>query len=241
MNTTLKEGLELGQEITALISKSNQVDIAIFPPSTHISTLKIILETSGIAIGSQTISNEESGAFTGEISAKIISNLGCSGTLIGHSERRQLFEESDTDLAKKCEQALANSLQIIFCVGETLDERQSQKTLTIIKNQLKNGLATVKEKINAENLIIAYEPVWAIGTGQVASPEEAQEVHAFIREFLAEWHSEDLSKNTRILYGGSVKPSNSKELLSQTDIDGALIGGASLSAQSFTDIIKTAQ
>lgn len=239
MNTTVKEGSELAQELAALITQQTDSDVAIFPPATHLAPLSSELAESPIQVGSQTISSETSGAFTGEISAKMVHDIGCPATLIGHSERRQLFQETNEMLAKKCEQALQNNLQIVYCVGETLEERESNQTLEIIESQISEGLGSVKGQLTAETLIIAYEPVWAIGTGKVATPEQAQEVHRFIRELLGKWHSQQLSENTRILYGGSVKAENSAELLSQRDIDGALVGGAALNAQGFYDIIQS--
>lgn len=239
MNTTLTEGIQLCENICNLVTNISTTDIAIFPPSTHLATLKAQIKNTQIQIGSQNISDQKEGAFTGEISAKMIQDIGCKSTLIGHSERRQLYKESNKILAQKCTEALRNNLQIVFCIGETLEERESEQTLPCLETQLTEGLISVKNQLSANNLIIAYEPVWAIGTGKVASTEQAQEAHAFIRHFLSSWHSPTLGKETRILYGGSVKPSNSQDLLSQEDIDGALIGGASLNAESFNQIIQS--
>ncbi len=182
------------------------------------------------------MNNNDSGAFTGEISAQMLKSVGCEYVILGHSERRTIFSESDEFVNQKVLQAFNNNLTPILCCGESLEERENETTFNVIERQIKAGL----KNVNADNfgkVIIAYEPIWAIGTGKTASPEQAQEVHAFIRKLLADLSSEETASNITIQYGGSVKPENAKELLSKPDIDGALVGGACLKADSFRDII----
>ncbi len=209
------------------------------PPFTSLETANELLKGSGIGLGAQNMYFEESGAFTGEISAAMLKSVGCEFVILGHSERRTIFGESDEVINKKVKKALASGLKPIFCIGETLEERESGVTFDAVKRQVVNGLAGVTEA-EMDSVIIAYEPVWAIGTGKVATPDQAQEVHAFIRAELVKLFGAAVAEKTIIQYGGSVKPENAKELLGQPDIDGALVGGACLKADSFVGIAVNA-
>lgn len=213
-------------EVVNAAAKKQEAWIA--PQALHV-TLALTL-AKDIKIGAQNCSDHDSGAFTGENSPASLKDLGASFVLVGHSERRQLFHETNESCARKTTKALAHGLAVIYCVGETLAERESGATLAVVKKQLREGLQNVSW--SGDQLVVAYEPVWAIGTGKVASPAQAQEVHAAIRSELAELYGE-AGKNVRLLYGGSVKPDNVQELMGQKDIDGALVGGASLKANDF--------
>lgn len=233
MNKTLNEGVEL---INSILKDpgDDSVTKIIFPPSPLISSL---VNTVGSAkhffVGAQNCSEHESGAFTGEISAAILSSVGCKYLLIGHSERRQYFGETNSIASKKIKLALQNNLKVIYCVGERLTERKTNKHLEVVKTQLTEAL----QSLDPENIIIAYEPVWAIGTGETATPDQAQEMHAHIRTVLENLFGADVANNTSILYGGSCNAQNAKELFACADIDGGLIGGASLKADDFCKII----
>jgi triosephosphate isomerase len=196
-----------------------------------------VLLESNIGLGAQNVFWEDSGAFTGEISAPILKDIGVQYVIIGHSERRQYFGETDETVNKRIKAALKHDLTPIVCVGEVLKERESNKTFDVIKKQCEGAFAGLTSE-QMEKLIIAYEPVWAIGTGKTATPAQAQEVHQFIRKLLTKLYGDNVAQTVRIQYGGSVKPENSAELMSQPDIDGALVGGASLKAESFIGIIK---
>lgn len=222
--------------LTQLVSKlqSPQAEIIIFPPFTGIDSALKITQNSPITIGAQTLHQKHEGAFTGEISGAMIQDLGCTHVLIGHSERRQYNGETNQDTQEKLDAAFKNTLIPILCVGETLAQRDANQTFTHIEKQLTEGLASTPK---TATFIIAYEPVWAIGTGKVATTDQAQEVHAFIRQTLLKQGFP--ADRIPILYGGSVKPDNAKDLLSQPDINGALVGGASLEAESFAKIIES--
>jgi len=239
MNMDYAEGISLFSEIVNIVrdeKKGDQIAI-ICAPFIHLNSLsKLGGET--VKIGAQNCHQNESGAFTGEISAKMIKSVGCEYVIIGHSERRQYFAESDSLLAEKTKIALANGLTPIFCIGETLDERNNGNFFEILKNQLANGLFVLSAEDFAKT-VIAYEPVWAIGTGLTATAAQAQEVHAFIRAEVAAHYNDQAAEDTSILYGGSCNPKNAAELFAQTDIDGGLIGGASLKSRDFADIVKT--
>lgn len=238
MFTTLPEGMTLAKEIHRLSAKdSENMDVVLFPPATHLFAVSGILRNTPIRTGAQNCSAFSEGAYTGEISAAMVRSAGAVYVLIGHSERRHIFGEKDEELAEKIQQARKAGLKVIFCVGETLDEKESGTTEQVITSQLSLLLSVAP--FSAEELELAYEPVWAIGTGKTAGPEQAQEVHGFIRRFLRNQFGE-LSEKIRILYGGSVKPENAASLLSCPDVDGLLVGGASLNAQSFAAIIKSA-
>lgn len=219
--------------------KPMSVEIAVFPPFVLLSQAQVLLEGSAIKLGAQTMDAHDQGAYTGEISAQMLKECACDYVLIGHSERRALYHETDDACRQKVLAAQANGLTPMLCVGEILEEREQGKTFEVIERQL--SAIFHEPKINPAPLVLAYEPVWAIGTGKTATPELAQTVHAFMREKLAVWLGNAVAQRMRILYGGSVKPDNAAGLLSQPDIDGALVGGASLVAESFIGIISAAE
>ena len=237
MNKTIKEAIELVNSLKRELIDIQEVEIVVCPVYTALSDISDLLIDSNISLGAQNVYWEPSGAFTGEISPAMLKDAGCKYVIIGHSERRKYFNESDQTVNKRIKAAQGVDLIPIFCVGETLEEREADKTIDVVKRQLAGGLEGL-EKDALLNLIIAYEPVWAIGTGKTATPEQAQEVHSFIRNWLHENCSEEVASDLRILYGGSVKPANIKELMQQSDIDGALVGGASLDSSSFVGIVK---
>ncbi len=239
MNKDLSESVHLISELkNDLINKKINAKIIICPPFTSLETVSALLKNSEIELGAQNMHYEENGALTGEISAKMIISSGCKYVILGHSERRTIFGESNETINKKIKQALTNNLMPIFCIGETLEERESNITNDVVEKQIRDGLEGISEADFA-NIIIAYEPVWAIGTGKTATPEQAQEVHSFIRNLISQIYSSQAADNLIIQYGGSVKPGNASELLNQNDIDGALVGGACLDSGSFTGIIKS--
>ena len=241
MNNDLTASISLISEIkNSLIGKNYKTKIIICPPFTSLETANALLKGTSISLGAQNMYYEESGAYTGEISAKMLISVGCEFVIIGHSERRTIFKESDETINLKLKAALANNLKPIFCIGETLEERESNKTFDVIRRQLIAGLKELGES-EIQSIIIAYEPVWAIGTGKNATPNQAQEVHKFIRDLLQKEYSTYLADNTVIQYGGSVKPENAAELMSQPDIDGALVGGACLKSDSFIKIVESAE
>lgn len=237
MNMTVAEAVRLVNEIRYGLRNPGNVDVVVAPPSTAIFSVASLLKDSYIGVAAQNIHWEESGAFTGEVAAMFVKEAGADYVIIGHSERRQYFGETDETVNKKIKSALKNNLTPIVCVGETLDEREAGRADEVIKRQIADGLAGLTEN-EAAGLLIAYEPVWAIGTGKTATPEEAEAVHAMIRNFVAAEFSRSATDTVRILYGGSMKPSNCRELLRQPDIDGGLIGGASLKADDFIEIIN---
>lgn len=240
MNKNISEAATL---ISELMNGLNDVEtdagVIICPPFVSLETANTLLKNSKIKLGAQNMCSEESGAFTGEISADMLKSVGCEYVILGHSERRSIFKESDELINSKIKLALSKNFNVIFCIGETLEERQKDITFDIIKSQVEKGLAGITEA-EFSNIIIAYEPVWAIGTGQTASPEQAEEVHSYIRNLISTIYSSTAAEELVIQYGGSVKPENSKELLAKPNIDGALVGGACLKANSFIDIIKSA-
>lgn len=239
MNTTIAEGIDLIQGIKNS-PLSQGTDIVLCPPFTHLNTAKTLLKNSGIYLGAQTLSEYTSGAYTGEISADMLKSLHIEYVIIGHSERRTIFHESNATINAKLKQALNSQLNPILCVGESLEEREKDLTHSIIATQLREGLAGVHaSSIETLDFVIAYEPIWAIGTGKTASPEQAQDVHAYIRSELRILFGNTIAEKTRLQYGGSVKPENSQALLSKLDIDGALVGGACLNAESFANIINS--
>lgn len=239
MNNDLNSSIRLISELkNALASKTLNADVVICPPFTSLETASVMIKDSVISLGAQNMYFEESGAYTGEISPAMLLSVGCKYVIIGHSERRTIFNESNQLINKKIKAAIKFKLKPIFCIGETLSEREKNITFKVIEEQIREGLTDLSES-DLENLIIAYEPVWAIGTGKNASPDQAQEVHKFIRELLTKMYSSTFSENLTIQYGGSVKPDNSKELMSQPDIDGALVGGACLKSDSFIKIIES--
>ena len=237
MYKDVKQAVELTNEIKRDVYDITNVDVEVCPPFVDLVEVSDMVVESNVNLGAQNCYWEDEGAYTGEVSVPMIKSTGCKYVIIGHSERRKLFSETDETINKKIKAAIDGGLIPIFCVGETLEERESGKTIDVVKKQVTDGLKGFDEKY-IDSLIIAYEPVWAIGTGKTASPEQAQEVHAMIRTLLSELYSDTLSGSKRILYGGSVKPDNVEELMKEEDIDGGLIGGASLKAESFADIIK---
>lgn len=237
MNKGINEAIELVNSLKRELIDIQEIDIVICPVYTALSDVADLLIDSNISLGAQNVYWESSGAFTGEISPSMVKDAGCKYVIIGHSERRKYFDESDETVNKRIKAAQSAGLIPIFCVGETLEEREAGKTIDVVKRQLKGGLEGLESEALLK-LVIAYEPVWAIGTGETATPEQAQEVHKFIRGWLNENYSPEAAESLRILYGGSVKPANARELMQQSDIDGALVGGASLDSSSFVEIVK---
>jgi len=233
MHGTRQEAAALCEGIAAGTAGVVDREILVVPPFTALETARRVLQGTAVTLGAQNLHWEPRGAFTGEVSPVMLRDAGCTHVIIGHSERRQFFGETDDTVARKVESAHAHGLTPILCVGETLQEREAGRTLAVVERQLRHGLlGGAAAAIRA--LVVAYEPVWAIGTGKVATPDQAQEVHAFIRRILAEAGG----VGCRVLYGGSVKPDNIDALMRQPDIDGALVGGASLQAESFVRIVK---
>ena len=237
MNTTLSEGIELAKSVNKMNEGlDGDVGVIVAPPYIHLTEVAGCL--SGVGLSAQNCAAEEKGAFTGEVSAAMIRSTGAEYVILGHSERRSLFGEDDLLLKKKVKQALENGLVPIFCCGEVLEERESGKLLEVVKAQIETALFDLDAEDMA-TVIIAYEPVWAIGTGVVATPDQAQEMHAFIRQLVRDRYGEILAENLTILYGGSCKPSNARELFANPDVDGGLIGGASLNAEDFIAIVQS--
>jgi triosephosphate isomerase len=239
MNKTAADGVALVREIVTAAGKQSDVEVVVCPPFTALESVGKAVEGSNVKLGAQNMHFEASGAFTGEISAPMLRALFATHVILGHSERRTLFGETDELINKKLLAALKNQLRPIFCIGETLAEREAGSTLKVVQTQVERGLEGVSKEL-AQSVVIAYEPVWAIGTGKVATTEQAQEVHAFIRGLLTKLFTEPVAQKMRILYGGSMKPANAPELLAQKDIDGGLIGGAILEARSFVELVNAA-
>ena len=237
MNTVVDEAKALVEALKPLVSDVKDVEVVVCPPFISLSTVQEVIKDSNIELGAQNVYWEKSGAFTAEVSAPMLKSVGCTYVIIGHSERRTYFGETDETVNKRIFAALEEGLKPIVCVGETLEEREAGKAFDVIKQQITGGLVNLTQE-QMKSIVIAYEPVWAIGTGKTATKEQAQEVHAFIRQQLAELFGDATADATRIQYGGSVKPENASDLMSQPDIDGALVGGAALKAASFEGIIK---
>jgi len=240
MNKTASDGVDLVKEINLAVGKQTDVGVAVCPPFTALESCAEIIGDSNVQLGGQNMHPKLEGAYTGEISPVMLRSLFCTFVLLGHSERREYFKESDAFINEKVKAALESSLKPILCVGETLEQREGNETFNVVKTQLVDCLKDVSAEA-AESLVIAYEPVWAIGTGKVATPEMAQEVHKMIRDELAGILGQGAADKIRILYGGSMKPENATELLDQPDIDGGLIGGAALKAKSFIELVQIAQ
>lgn len=244
MNKTVSEAVSAIKELKKIANSIKNADIAVFPPFTSLYAVSEELKGSGIGIGAQNMHFEDSGAYTGEISPSMVKEIGCKYVILGHSERRLFFGEDDSLINKKIIAALNHSLSPILCIGESLEQRKNGKANEIIESQLKNCLKNIKNT-QILNVNIAYEPIWAISRGdpshKAATKEDAEEAHKFIRNVLGNIFDENTAKNTRIIYGGSVKPENAKELLAMPNIDGALVGNASLNAKIFADIVKAAQ
>lgn len=236
MNKNIKDAVELIIGLKRELGDA-KIDIAVCPPFTTLSDARDILLDTGIKLGAQNLFWEDSGAYTGEVSANMLKDAGCEIVIIGHSERRKYFNETNENVNKKIKAALKTGLTPIVCVGETLEQREQNKTLDVVKDHITGALSGLSND-DVLKLVVAYEPVWAIGTGKTATPDQAQEVHAYIRKLLTELYGEQTSASIRIQYGGSVKPENIKDLMAQPDIDGALVGGASLEVEAFVKIIK---
>jgi len=238
MNKTVAEALALVSDLKLELANIREVDIVVCPPFTALESVsKAIIDDSNIRLGAQNMSENNFGAFTGEICAGMLKEFSVRYVILGHSERRQYQKESDALIAKKAAAAHAASLKPIVCIGETLAEREAGQMEQVLETQVRGSLAGLTKEQMAET-ILAYEPVWAIGTGKTATTQQAQETHGFIRGLLAKMFGEAVAKKVRIQYGGSVKPGNARELMSQPDVDGALVGGAALEARSFADIVK---
>ncbi|MCP4338104.1 MAG: triose-phosphate isomerase [Desulfobulbaceae bacterium] len=237
MHATVVDGCQLAVDVSSACTDFTDREVLIAPPYTILSEVSHILKDSQVIVGSQNVCWEEKGAFTGEISPVMVKDAGGSAALVGHSERRQIFGETDELVNKRLKGGLSFGLMMILCVGETLEEREAERTFEVLEMQMTKGLADVVEADMAK-VVIAYEPVWAIGTGKTASNEQAQAAHVFIRGVLEQIFEKNIAEQTRILYGGSVKPANVDELMAQSDIDGALVGGAALDAKSFGRIIN---
>lgn len=237
MNKTISEAVELVNVLKEKVADITDVEIVVAPPFTALSAVSQTIKGSNIKLSAQDMHWEKSGAYTGEISPLMLKDVGCEYVIIGHSERRMYFGETNETVNKKVKSAHTHSIKPIVCVGERLEEREAGITNDVVRDHVTNGLAG----LTAEQIlstVIAYEPVWAIGTGKTATPEQAQEVHKFIRELLANMYSSEIAEQVRIQYGGSVRPDNIAQLIAEPDIDGGLIGGASLDAESFTKIVK---
>jgi triosephosphate isomerase len=239
MNKTVSEAQSLAMAVKRELESEAKVDVVLCPPFTAIAAVSQEVSGSQIAVGAQNMHAEPSGAFTGEISAEMLREQYCRYVILGHSERRQYFAETDALVNRKTKAALAAGLKPIVCVGETLEEREAERIEEVIRTQIQGGLDGVSAA-DLRNVVIAYEPVWAIGTGKTATPEQAQEVHAFIRSLLVDLADQPTADAVRIQYGGSMKPANAAELLSKPDIDGGLIGGAALDPTSFIAIVQAA-
>lgn len=237
MNTNRDSATELAKALVDEVGAVSEVDVAICPPFPYLHAVHELLAGSRIALGAQNMYFEPEGAFTGEVSASMLADCGCKYVILGHSERRHVLGEDNEMVNRKVKAAIDFGLNAILCVGELLEERESNKTNDVVEAQLRQGLLGILPE-QLRQVTIAYEPVWAIGTGKVATPEQAEEVHAFARETLNKLYGADLAQVVRIQYGGSVKPDNAEGLLSMPNIDGALVGGASLKAEEFSQIVE---
>ena len=241
MYKTITEAIELANGLKRELFKLDfgEVDVVLCPPFTTLSEVAEVLVESDIGLGAQNMHWQDEGAFTGEISGQMLKDAGCQYVIIGHSERRQFFGETNETVNKKLKTALKYGLTPIVCVGENLQEREANKTFAVIQDHLKNGLVDISVE-QMGKIVIAYEPVWAIGTGKTATGEQAQEVHKYIRDLFRQMYGDDLAETVRIQYGGSVKPENIAELMAKPDVDGALVGGASLKIDTFKEIVLKA-
>ncbi len=239
MNTTVPEGVELAKAVVAKAAEvPADVKLIIATPFTHLYPVAQVVKGSVVSLSAENCADKEKGAYTGEIAANMLSSVGCEYTILGHSERRQYYGETDEKLVEKTKLALANGLKVILCVGENLEEREAGKHFAVCESQIKNVLYNFTAD-DMKSVVIAYEPVWAIGTGKTATSEQAQEIHAFIRKVVADKFGAQVAEDTTILYGGSCKPSNARELFAMKDIDGGLIGGAALKADDFIAIAQS--
>ena len=238
MNTTLAEGVGLAKDVNeALKGFTPNCDVIICVPFTHLASVNDVIDSSKLGLGAENCADHKSGAYTGEVSAAMVASTGARYVILGHSERRQYYGETSETLKEKVALALDNSLTPIFCIGEVLEERENGTHFDVVKKQIVDALFDMTAD-NFSKLILAYEPVWAIGTGKTATDDQAEEMHAFIRNVIAEKYGKEVADNTSILYGGSCKPSNAEALFAKPNVDGGLIGGASLEAESFMGIVK---
>ena len=237
MNKTIRDAVDFANQLKSLYTGLDDREVVIAPPFTALYPVAEALKESGIRLSAQNLSDKTEGAYTGEVSAMMLVDAGCEYVIIGHSERRALFSERDAVINSKISMALVSGLKPIFCIGETLNEREELQTFNIIERQIKEGLNNLNTD-DIRRLVIAYEPVWAIGTGKTATPEQAQEVHAFIRQLIEMMYNENVARDIAVIYGGSVNPKNIGDLMAEPDINGALVGGASLDVESFIKIIR---
>ena len=240
MNTRRETAAALAKGVVAAVGSEPAADVALCPPSVYLDVVADAVAGTPVELGGQNLYAAEDGAFTGEVNAAMLTDVGCRYVILGHSERRAIMGETDEQVSEKMHAALAGNLVPIVCVGETLQDREAERTEKVVETQLRGSLEGLDE-VRAAGIVIAYEPVWAIGTGKTASPEQAEEVHAFIRKLLGELFTDEVAAQIRIQYGGSVKPGNAKELLGQPNIDGALVGGASLKTEDFAGIIAAVE
>jgi triosephosphate isomerase len=237
MNKNAEETEDLLNDLIDKLPNDKEVEIIVAPTFVNLSSAVNHLEFTNIQVAAQNMHQAENGAYTGEISADMLQSIGVNTVILGHSERRSIFHETDAIISFKVDTALKHNMRVIFCFGEELKDRQNNQHFNVVENQLRDGLFHI-EKSAWENIVLAYEPVWAIGTGETASPEQAQEMHEFIRETVRKTFGSDIAEDVSILYGGSVKPENAKEIFSKADVDGGLIGGAALKASDFAAIVN---
>ena len=235
MNKNLQEGVALAKELTEVVKNPN-CGVIICTPFIHLASVAEIVKDSAIELGAENCADKEKGAYTGEVSAEMVKSTGAQWVILGHSERREYYNETPEILKEKVQLALANGLKVLFCIGETLEEREANKQNEVVKAELAGSVFNLSAE-EWKNIVIAYEPIWAIGTGKTATAEQAEEIHAYIRSCVAEVYGQEVADDTTILYGGSCKASNAPELFAKPDIDGGLIGGASLKAADFKAII----
>jgi triosephosphate isomerase len=236
MNMTSGPGAELARGVAENLEGFDGADVVICPPFTALATAREVLRETAIGLGAQDVHWEPDGAFTGEISTAMLVDAGCTWVIVGHSERRTYFGETDETVLSKVDAALAAGLRPIVCIGETLEQREADQTEAVLRTQVSKGLRGLGARL--ERAVVAYEPVWAIGTGRTATPDQAQAAHLFIRSQVAEIAGEQVARGLRIQYGGSVKPSNAEELFALPDVDGGLVGGACLNADSFAEVVR---
>ena len=237
MNKNAEETEDLLNALINQLPNDKEVEIIVAPTFVNLASAVDHVEFTNIVVAAQNMHQSENGAYTGEISADMLKSIGVNTVILGHSERRSIFHETDAIIAQKVDKALQHQMRVIFCFGEELKDRQSKQHFNVVENQMRDGLFHLNEGA-WESIVLAYEPVWAIGTGETASPEQAQEMHEFIRETIRKAYGSDVAGNISILYGGSVKPDNAKEIFSKPDVDGGLIGGAALKAEDFAAIVN---
>lgn len=236
MNKNAGETAQLLSDILNQLPSGKEVEVLVAPSFVNLSQAVHMLEHTNIGVAAQNMHQAEGGAFTGEVSADMLTSIGVHNVILGHSERRQYFKETDALLANKVDTALKHEMRVIFCIGEELKDRQNKQHFNVVDNQLRDGLFHLEANAWV-NIVLAYEPVWAIGTGETATPDQAQEMHQYIRETIRHKYGESTAENVSILYGGSVKPDNAREIFSKPDVDGGLIGGAALKAEDFVAIV----